>query len=509
MKKIFKTFGIIALAAIIGFSMAACDTGGNDGGGSSGTDTALNGTWVRDTMTIKFTNGNFEISDYGNATMRGTYTTDKNNIKVQVTGVYKDSKWYSRSEYKAFYVVADSQLDNIFKTDTVPYSISGNTLNLGGDIFTKDTGGGGKPTTPTTYSLDGVWEMGNNWQVTVSGSTGTYSSFGTLSAIMQDAKNKGYVSIGNRAWQNLSSTGNLTWSGQHLTITFNSSNSNIATGTYWSNGTYTMSADGQTLTFSGVSSAGGNVTATYKRVSAYTLDGVWKLGNNWQVTVSGSTGTYSSFDTLNAIMQDAKNKGYVSIGSQAFRNLTSTGNLTWSGQHLTITFNSSSPNVATGTYWSNGTYTMSADGQTLTFSGVSSAGGNLTATYTRTTTSSGGGGTFTLTGIPAEYNGKYAVLYASCADFALIGAQSVGIITITTCRISNGSVSLPMWKIPDNSDEAERYSGNDNVTFPTIFITDYTSVSETNISDSPDSAIFDSVTFSNGSASRTWSQKYF
>jgi hypothetical protein len=35
MKNFFKLFGVIALAAVIGFSMAACDTGGGGGGGGN------------------------------------------------------------------------------------------------------------------------------------------------------------------------------------------------------------------------------------------------------------------------------------------------------------------------------------------------------------------------------------------------------------------------------------------------------------------------------------------
>jgi uncharacterized lipoprotein YehR (DUF1307 family) len=48
MKKLIKLFGIVALVAIIGFSMVACDpekdsnSGNNNSGGSTG---GLSGTW--------------------------------------------------------------------------------------------------------------------------------------------------------------------------------------------------------------------------------------------------------------------------------------------------------------------------------------------------------------------------------------------------------------------------------------------------------------------------------
>jgi len=48
MKNIVKLFGIIALVAIIGFSMAACG-GDDDGGGGGGDKKAdLKGVWVKD-----------------------------------------------------------------------------------------------------------------------------------------------------------------------------------------------------------------------------------------------------------------------------------------------------------------------------------------------------------------------------------------------------------------------------------------------------------------------------
>ena len=70
------------------------------------------------------------------------------------------------------------------------------------------------------------------------------------------------------------------------------------------------------------------------------------------------------------------------LNSTDWRNLTSTGNLTWSGQIVGIRYNASSPNVATGTIWVNATFTLSADGQTLTIASADSDGAN-TSTWTR------------------------------------------------------------------------------------------------------------------------------
>jgi len=98
------------------------------------------------------------------------------------------------------------------------------------------------------------------------------------------------------------------------------------------------------------------------------LDGVWE-SVSWsgdQVIISGSTGVNSMF-TVNpgTIRADAVGKGYVGVGKTCWRNLSKTGNLTWSGQWIAIRYYTSSPNVAIGTTWVDGTWTLSADGQTL------------------------------------------------------------------------------------------------------------------------------------------------
>jgi len=119
---------------------------------------------------------------------------------------------------------------------------------------------------------------------------------------------------------------------------------------------------------------GGNTTQS--------LDGVWVNSVGMQVTVSGSTGILSAFiyANLNAVSQSSIDKGFLKVGSQFWRNLTSTGNLTWSGQEAMVQFATSQPNIATGTTWSgNRTFTMSANGQTLT----TTEGTNTIGTWTR------------------------------------------------------------------------------------------------------------------------------
>jgi hypothetical protein len=125
--------------------------------------------------------------------------------------------------------------------------------------------------------------------------------------------------------------------------------------------TYTL--DGQSYSVQSVSGD----TITLKKTP--TLDGVWTLnGGGSTITISGNNGVFTQMGT-SAMTQDAISKGYVKIGDQFLRNLRKTGDLTWTGQNLAITYNLNAPTVATGTAWSNTTITLSADGQTFRIGG--------------------------------------------------------------------------------------------------------------------------------------------
>jgi len=120
------------------------------------------------------------------------------------------------------------------------------------------------------------------------------------------------------------------------------------------------------------------------------------------------------------------------------------------------------------------------------------------------------GGTITLTGIPDEFNGKYAIFYAEDddSDLILVGAQTFNLngddMSGTAVQILDGSVSLPMWTATKNG-TATRYSGNDTVVDAMIVIFNSASVSSSG--DEPiNGRYFDSITFSNGSASKTWAE---
>jgi len=128
------------------------------------------------------------------------------------------------------------------------------------------------------------------------------------------------------------------------------------------------------------------------------------------------------------------------------------------------------------------------------------------------------GGTFTLTDIPSEYSGKYAYLSAYNGDnadnfFALYGAQN-STYPFTATRISDGSVSIPMWMAMYSGTETTitRYSGNH--TFTCNSPDDIDGVFAIAIIDSvfaTDGALnaglsitFSLVAFSNGNATKSW-----
>jgi len=109
----------------------------------------------------------------------------------------------------------------------------------------------------------------------------------------------------------------------------------------------------------------------------------------------------------------------------------------------------------------------------------------------------GGDGTFTVTGIPSEYNGKYAYFYGMVGNTRVFGAQSYatgGLYGIEQARIENGSVILNMWVETNGS----RYSGNDTVVENALVI-------DLPEEDSFISQVWESIVFSNGSATKTWS----
>jgi uncharacterized protein (TIGR02145 family) len=119
--------------------------------------------------------------------------------------------------------------------------------------------------------------------------------------------------------------------------------------------------------------------------SLETLDGVWDIDGN-KVTFSGSTGTVN--------------------GNQIYKELTSTGNLTWSGQERI-----DEEGVIS---WSGIQLTMSADGQKLTVLSLDPVLYGETITLTRKCNNQSGGGSSSPSGSSPSSGGNFN--YGSVTD---------------------------------------------------------------------------------------------
>jgi len=138
--------------------------------------------------------------------------------------------------------------------------------------------------------------------------------------------------------------------------------------------------------------------------------------------------------------------------------------------------------------------------------GTKTSGSGTLTPVIPSTPPSGSGGTFTVTGIPAEYNGKYATFSGNGDDATFFGGQSLNTSTQTwtLVRISSGSVSLPMWWASDAKPGFVRYSGNNTVR-GAIAIYNSATLKFTAGGSYIDNRSWETITFSNGSATRTWS----
>ena len=165
-----KNFRFIILVMTLAFTVAfiACDNGT-----SGGRPSALIGTWVSSTgQEIQFTNRNFEIFESATAVLRGTYTTRRDIITMQITQVHSSlldelyqydefgefgdfeipRGWYGKSqildiiEYELMeadipgeYIseilaVIEEALDEVFSRQTGTYEINGDILTITTEI---------------------------------------------------------------------------------------------------------------------------------------------------------------------------------------------------------------------------------------------------------------------------------------------------------------------------------------------------------------------------------------
>jgi hypothetical protein len=205
-------------------------------------------------------------------------------------------------------------------------------------------------------------------------------------------------------------------------------------------------------------------------------------GKDFEVVVSGTSIMKGTFTTSGSSISVSISQ----VWGPAMNDVNTFETRWYTKNELIAAGVSSSMFTMTGSYTAS-TLTLTWLGETDSYTKSESGG------TTPGGTTPGGGGTFTLTGIPSEYNGKYADLAAS-GGVTLWGPDYDG----NKVRISNGRVSIPLKKL-EMGPTWVPYTGNHTTD---VAVTIY------NRADGGwlDIAEFNSVTFANGSATRDWSE---
>jgi len=119
-------------------------------------------------------------------------------------------------------------------------------------------------------------------------------------------------------------------------------------------------------------------------------------------------------------------------------------------------------------------------------------------------TDDGGGGMFTLTDIPSQYNGMYAAFGGENGTITIQGFRNrPGAGGLQLSPIANGKASFPLWvSTQQYGGFTGRYSGNDTLSCK-LKIYDRDPGNEIGVN-----RTFSSITFSNGSATKSWNDGY-
>ena len=227
-------------------------------------------------------------------------------------------------------------------------------------------------------SLDGVWQTNNGHTVTINGAAAVSTQLPS-GALWRDAISKGYVKVGDQIFRNIiKGSSYLQWSCQELSVEFRSFAPTVATGLRWEDRTIRMNANGQSIRVGNTTYYGDNSQPAVP--AAPSINGVWGAPWGHTIGINGSSGVYVEI-SVQPRWQDAILKGYIKVGGQKYRNLVRTGDLTYTGQDLDLSYDTSAPDVATGVIWRDCTVYITRDGNTLII--TTPGKDNPNVTYTR------------------------------------------------------------------------------------------------------------------------------
>jgi len=359
MKNLFKVLGVmrsittqslwlcaIALAALIGFSMIACDDGGGDDDPVTYDVTVIDGTG----------DGSYEAGE--TVTITATVPSGKqfvnwtvNPSSVTLNNVNSSSTYFTMPS-NAVTVTANFSGG----------SSSGNNASINGAWIRLSESGSGTTSIGTVY--------------TIINSDGYFTK---IEGGWQEVMEKGEISIGDLYYRNITKKGERTWSCEARTY-----NGSTFALIGWVNCTLTLSDDGQSFIDETSSGSTTNPVVTYTRVQNNDLNGAWiRLSESGTGTTSIGTvytiiGSDGYFTKIEGGWQKVMENGNINIGDLYYRNITKKGERTWSCEART--YNGSTFALAS---WVNCTLTLSADGKSFIDETSSGSTTNPIITYTK------------------------------------------------------------------------------------------------------------------------------
>jgi hypothetical protein len=417
MKNLFKLLGIIAIVAVIGFSMAACpeeqENNGN-GTGSGDIDSSLYGTWRNENNSLIITFASDGITwggTVGNAFNNlpsGTKWTAKNGVISHI---------YSGTTTKAYDYIIDSSGKLILT------SITGAKYTL-----TKDGGDSGGPEPVLGSGTYGDFEYNYGaTTVTITGYTGNGGAVNIPSTI----DGKPVVSIGNSAFSyydnttykykgtgltivttpnSLTTIGGNAFSGNQLTsVTIPNSVTTIGGGAFAYNQLTSVTIPNSVTTIGNYAFSDNQLTSVTIGNSVTTIgDSAFDYNQLTSVTIPNSVTTIENWAfSDNQLTSVTIGNSVTTIGNYAFsdnqltsvtipNSVTTIGNWAFSDNQLTsVTIPNSVTTIGGGAFQFNQLTSVTIGNSVTTIVGLVFQSNQLTSVTIPNSVTTIGGGAFT------------------------------------------------------------------------------------------------------------------